>query len=217
MKDYGDSALGMWDGWSRSRAGIPANDPWLERFSADLDAHRDQAFLDLGCGTGADTRWLLDHGYSVLSADYSREALRSIERHLAGSRTAYVDMRKPLPFADGSFGVIVSSMALHYFDEATTLRLVAEIARVLAPGGVLFARVSSVNDVVYGAGSGREVETHYYDHGGYAQRYLTEGDVHRFFSRIGSLEFFEEGMTRPEAFYSRPKMMWTIRAERTAG
>ena len=76
--------------------------------------------------------------------------------------------------------------------------------------------MSSVNDVAYGGGSGREVEERYYDHGGYAQHYLTEGDVRRFFGGIGALDFFEEGMTRPEAFYSRPKMMWTIRAEKAA-
>ena len=212
--DFGDVALGMWDGWSRARAGIPANDPWLVRFVADLDEHRGQPMLDLGCGTGADTLWLLEHGYDVLSADYSREALRSVAENLFGSRTAHVDMRMPLPFADGAFGVIVSSMALHYFDEATTLALMGEVRRILSPGGVLLARVSSVNDVNYGAGSGREVETHYYDHGSYAQRYLTEEDVRRFFGRIGTLDFHEEAMTRPEAYYSRPKVMWTIRAER---
>ena len=217
MRDYGDSALGMWNGWSRSRAGIPANDDWLARFSADLEKRRGRQFLDLGCGTGADTLWLLERGYDVLSADYAREALRSVERNLPGGKTAYVDMREPLPFPDGSFGVVVSSMALHYFDAATTRRLIAEVRRALAPGGVLLARVSSVNDVAYGAGSGREVERRYYDHGSYAQRYLTEGDVRHFFGGIGTLDFFEEGMTRPEAYYSTPKMMWTIRAERTAG
>ena len=212
--DYGDQALGMWEGWSRSRAGIPANDPWLEQFEDDLEARRGEAFLDLGCGTGADTLWLLERGYDVTSADYAREALRSIEQNLLGSRTAYVDMREPLPFASGSFGVIVSSMALHYFDEATTARLMDEIRRVLVSGGVLLARVSSVNDVAYGAGSGREIETRYYDHGGYAQRYLTANDVRRFFSGVGVLDYHEEAMTRPEAYYSRPKVMWTIRAQR---
>ncbi|MDO4798692.1 MAG: class I SAM-dependent methyltransferase [Coriobacteriales bacterium] len=215
MKDYGNGALAMWNGWSRSRAGIPANDPWLEHFEDDLEARRGEVFLDLGCGTGADTLWLLEHGYDVLSADYAREALRSIERNLPGGRTAYVDMRRPLPFADGSFGAVVSSMALHYFDEATTVRLMDEVRRIIAPGGILLARVSNVNDVTYGAGSGREVETRYYDHGSYAQRYLDEGDVRRFFGAVGELEFFEGAMTRPEAYYSRPKMMWTIRAERT--
>lgn len=215
MRDYGNQALGMWNGWSRARAGIPANDPWLECFSADLEERRGQAFLDLGCGTGADTLWLLDHGYDVLSADYAREALRSVEQSLPGSRTAYVDMRRPLPFTDGSFGVVVSSMALHYFDAATTERLMDEVRRILVLGGVLLARVSSTNDVAYGAGGGHEVEPRYYDHGGYAQRYLSANDVRRFFGGFGTLDFFEEGMTRPEAFYATPKMMWTIRAQKT--
>lgn len=212
--DFGDAAIGMWDGWSRARAGIPANDPWLDQFDADLKARCDQPILDLGCGIGADTRWLLERGYGVLSADYSREALRSVDEHLPGSKTAWVDMRRPLPFKADAFGVVVSSMALHYFDEATTHALTDEIQRILMPGGILLARVSSVNDVSYGAGSGREVEPGYFDHGYYAQRYLTEHDVRRFFGRIGSLQFFEDAMTRPEPYYSRPKVMWTIRAEK---
>ncbi|MBQ7649341.1 MAG: methyltransferase domain-containing protein, partial [Victivallales bacterium] len=36
--------------------------------------------LDLGCGIGANTQYLIERGYHVLSADYSREALKSIER-----------------------------------------------------------------------------------------------------------------------------------------
>lgn len=204
----------MWDAWSHARAGIPASDPWLARFTKDLEARSDLPMLDLGCGTGADTLWLHERGYDVLSVDYSSEALRSVDENLPGSRTTWVDMRRPLPFEDETYGVIVSSMALHYFDEATTLAIMDEVRRILMPGGILLVRVSSVNDVNYGAGSGREVEPRYYDHGGYAQRYLTEGDVRHFFGRIGTLDFFEEAMTRPEAYYSRPKMMWTIRSER---
>lgn len=214
--DFGDVALGMWDGWSRARAGIPASDPWLAHFTKDLVARRDLPMLDLGYGTGADTLWLLERGYDVLSVDYSSEALRSVDENLPGSRTTWADMRHPFPFKADAFGVVVSSMALHYFDEATTHALTDEIRRILMPGGILLARVSSVNDVSYGAGSGHEVEPRYYDHGGHAQRYLTEHDVRHFFGRIGSLQFFEDAMTRPEAYYSRPKMMWTIRAEKAS-
>ncbi len=214
MVDHNRKALGMWDGWSRGRAGVPAYDPWLDAYAGDLKAHAGDELLDLGCGIGADTWYLLQRGYDVLSADYSREALRSIEAHLGGSKTAYVDMNERLPFPDGSFGVIVSSMALHYFDEATTCRVMDEIRRVLAPGGVLLARVSSMNDVAYGAGSGRQIEPHFFDHGSYAQRYLTSEDVSRFFGRVGELSFRETAMTRDEAYYSVPKMLWEIRCQK---
>lgn len=86
-----------------------------------------------------------------------------------------------------------------------------EIKRVLTHGGVLLARVSSVNDVAYGAGSGRELEKRFYDHGGYAQRYLNEQDVKDFFGLIGRYTFRENAMVRQDFYYSRPKIMYEVR------
>ena len=85
---------------------------------------------------------------------------------------------------------------------------------IFASGGVLLARMSSEDDIAGRAVSGREVETRYYDHGGLAHRYLTEADEHRFFAVFGITDFFEEVVARPEPYYSRPKMMWAIQAER---
>ena len=212
--DHNKKALPMWEGWSKYRSGVPAYDPWLDAYQNDLDRAKDKQFLDLGCGTGADTQYLTERSYSVLAADYSRSALRSIQKYIPGCETVYVDMNEPLPFRDGQFPVIVADMSLHYFNHRKTVHIMKEIKRILTPGGVLLARVSSVNDVAYGAGSGRELETRFYDHGGYAQRYLNEQDVEDFFGLIGKYSFRETAMTRQDSYYSRPKIMYEIRVEK---
>lgn len=209
--NHNKKALPMWEGWSKYRSGVPAYDTWLDAYQGDLDQAKGRQVLDLGCGTGADTQYLIERGYSVLSADYSRSALQSIRRFIPGSETQYVDMNAPFPFSDEQFPVIVADMSLHYFDRKKTVQLMREIKRVLTHGGVLLARVSSVNDVAYGAGSGRELEKRFYDHGGYAQRYLTEQDVENFFGLIGRYTFRENAMTRQDSYYSRPKIMYEVR------
>ena len=81
-------------------------------------------------------------------------------------------------------------------------------------GGFLLARVSSMNDIYYGAGSDREIQPHFYDHGSYAQRYFDEGDVERFFGIVGRCVYAETAVTRREAYHSHPKMLYQIKAEK---
>lgn len=206
--------LSMWEGWSGTRRGVPVYDPWLDDYKEELERHRDSVILDLGCGTGANTQYLAERGFHVLSADYSREALANVRRFIPGSRTEYVDMNRPLPFADGSFHIIIADISLHYFGESSTVSLMEEIRRILKTEGILLARVSSMNDIYYGAGSGREIQPHFYDHGSYAQRYFDKADVERFFGMIGRCAYAEAAMTRKEAYYSHPKMLYQVKAEK---
>ena len=209
-----EKALSMWESWSRARRGVPVYDPWLDEYQDDLAARQDSTILDLGCGIGANTAYLIERNYRVLWADYSLAALSSIRAYIPKSETTYVDMSRPLPFRDHNFDVIVADISLHYFDTTETVALMKEIRRILKPGGVLLARVSSINDTHYGAGSGRELEPRFYDHGSYAQRYFNEADIDRFFGLIGNYTFQETAMTRKEAYYSLPKMLYQIRVER---
>ena len=212
---WNTKGLPMWEGWSGARRGVPVYDTWLDGYKEELERHRDSVILDLGCGTGANTLYLVERGFQVLSADYSREALANVRRYIPGSRTEYVDMNRTFPFRDESFHIIVADISLHYFAESATVSLMGEIRRALKPGGLLLARVSSMNDTYYGAGSGREIQTHFYDHGSYAQRYFDEGDVERFFGIIGRCTYMETSMTRKEAYYSHPKMLYQVKAEKT--
>ena len=61
--------LPMWEGWSGARKGIPVYDAWLDDYNEELGRHRDSIILDLGCGTGANTQYLAERGFRVLSAD----------------------------------------------------------------------------------------------------------------------------------------------------
>ena len=209
--DHNRKALSMWNGWSRSRHGKPAYDLWLDDYKKDLDRYKYTKFLDLGCGTGADTLYLIERGYKVISADYSKESINNINLNIPGGEGIILDMNERFCFDDNSFCIIIADICLHYFNEVKTIHVMNEIKRILKKDGLLIARVSSINDKYYGSGSGYEIEKRYYDHGSYAQRYFNEEDLYKFFGIIGDLTFIEKPMTRKEAYYSMPKYLYQVR------
>jgi SAM-dependent methyltransferase len=119
------------------------------------------------------------------------------------------DLRDPFPFADASFGTVIASLCLHYFDWRTTVAAVAEIRRCLSPSGTFLCRVNSVNDVLHGAGQGEQIEPGFYrQHAQYAdtKRFFTGEDLDRLFT--GWQELHREEVTIHR--YSQPKVAWEV-------
>jgi ubiquinone/menaquinone biosynthesis C-methylase UbiE len=86
--------------------------------------------LDLGSGTGHYAEWVLAHGaQSAVALDLTAEMLE------AAPRPAVVGDAARLPFAGGSFDLVVAALVLSFVgDRAGALR---EAARVLRAGGAL--------------------------------------------------------------------------------
>ncbi len=92
--------------------------------------------LEVGCGAGILTTWLVDQGAAVTAMDVS-PAMLDLARRSVGGRAELVlaDLSARLPFETGSFDVVVASLVLHYVrDWEAALR---EIRRVLSPNGVV--------------------------------------------------------------------------------
>jgi malonyl-CoA O-methyltransferase len=86
--------------------------------------------LDLACGTGRYSRLLAEHGAAeVTSVDFCLPMLQNI-----GSGRVCADMMN-LPFADDSFDVAVSGLALGHATAVDAWMI--EVARVLRRGGSL--------------------------------------------------------------------------------
>jgi SAM-dependent methyltransferase len=92
--------------------------------------------LDLGCRYGALTRHYLD-GNEIVGVDIDREALKQAAE--LGIEPLWADAGEPLPVPDESFDVVVVGELLEHlpFPERT----VAEVRRVLEPGGRLVGSV----------------------------------------------------------------------------
>jgi SAM-dependent methyltransferase len=92
--------------------------------------------LDLGCRDGALTQAFLD-GNEVIGVDADREALAEAAK--LGIETHWADLDRPLELGDASFDVVVAGELLEHLRDP--LRLVAEIRRLLRPGGTFVASV----------------------------------------------------------------------------
>lgn len=103
--------------------------------------NKDHEILDLGCGIGADTLYLLERGYNVLSCDFSIEALNSISNNILNSKTLYLDMMKKFPIADNKYSLIIVDLSLHYFNNETTIHIMREIKRILKDNGILLSSI----------------------------------------------------------------------------
>jgi SAM-dependent methyltransferase len=104
--------------------------------------------LDLGAGTGKLTATLLDPavapGAEVVAVEPDPAMLAELRQGLPGVR-ALVGSAESIPLPDGSVDAVLAGNALHWFDLAVAG---PEIARVLAPGGVLAGLWNLLDDDV---------------------------------------------------------------------
>jgi ubiquinone/menaquinone biosynthesis C-methylase UbiE len=111
----------------------------LIREAALLPGHR---VLDIGCGTGSLLAELgrLHPEVVAVGLDPDPKALararRKIER-AGGSAQLDRGFADDMPYASGSFDRVFSSLMFHHLGSAEKKDTLAEVARVLAPGGEL--------------------------------------------------------------------------------
>jgi SAM-dependent methyltransferase len=91
--------------------------------------------VDLGSGTGISAELFLREGYAVVGVEPSAPMREASERLLAGYTefTAVDGTAEHTTLKDACCGLVVAAQSFHWFDR-TKAR--AEIARILAPGGV---------------------------------------------------------------------------------
>lgn len=93
--------------------------------------------LDAGCGTGEQALLFAQHGCDVLGIDMVPRAIE-LARAKAAARHVRADFRvhDALRLHElGTFDHILDCGLLHVFEDAERARYVAELARVLRPGG----------------------------------------------------------------------------------
>jgi ubiquinone/menaquinone biosynthesis C-methylase UbiE len=116
-----------------------------ERLLGPAKLQPGESVLDVGCGTGtlalAAKRSVGPSG-SVRGIDAAPEMIERA-RHKARKASAEISfdtaLAESLPFPDGTFDVVTSTVMLHHLPRAIREKGLREMARVLKPGGRLLA------------------------------------------------------------------------------
>jgi len=93
--------------------------------------------LDVGCGTGAHLEAYVDAGATCTGIDASPAMLEQARSRIGDSAELILGDATELPFDDGSFDLIFTSLFLHELEPGIRARVLDEMLRVVDPGGRL--------------------------------------------------------------------------------
>ncbi|WP_435156873.1 class I SAM-dependent methyltransferase [Haladaptatus sp. DFWS20] len=131
------------DGFDEAYAGTP---PWdIGRpQSAVQSVFESRSFegsvLDIGCGTGENSLFLADHGFSVLGIDASPRAIEKARTKaqasdVAGKVRFRVHDALALADLDERFGVVLDCGLFHVFDDDDRRTYVSSLRSAVSPNG----------------------------------------------------------------------------------
>lgn len=112
-----------------------ANSPWHVMAKQHLQDIRDKRVLEIGCGRGGFSKYLLEQGAHLTAADFSSAAIdltRQLLRGVPHCETLVADIQA-IPHPDNYFDVVVSLETLEHVPDPD--KGLAELIRVARPGG----------------------------------------------------------------------------------
>jgi 2-polyprenyl-3-methyl-5-hydroxy-6-metoxy-1,4-benzoquinol methylase len=152
-----------------------------------------RTMLDLGCNWGRWTIAAARTGYRATGIDRGKKSVRAAKRiaEQLGVDVEYAlgDVRQ-LPFPDASFDAVFSYSVLQHLAKDDVPTVVAEIRRVLAPGGIIWIEMPNARGPLnlvrqarrgFSAGTGQEV------------RYWTLPELRATFGAIGVVSIAADG------------------------
>lgn len=167
-------------------------DNWIDEYIDYLPLNC--KVLDLGCGRGEYSKYLIDKGYDVISADISDIALSKVKTF--NKNIIKLDMRDLLPFEDNKFDIVFANLSIHYFNELETKNLINEIHRILKNGGILIGTVNSIDALDFINDHVVEIDKHFYQSYNRQVRLFDEGDIDYYFNNFYKLKVEKRTNTR---------------------
>jgi SAM-dependent methyltransferase len=102
-----------------------------------LGALKHRCVLDVGCGVGLMSRYVGEHFGELHGVDIAPGVVERAAANVPQGKFQLYDGKR-IPFAEQTFDVVFTVCVLHHVPPAQWTSLVAEMARVLKPGGLLY-------------------------------------------------------------------------------
>ena len=137
LKIYNDVAANWWSDeirWVRTLKNlVPGRLKWFDK----LTDWQGKSVLDLGCAGGFMAEALAHKGARVSGIDPAQDAIQAAKHHAKASNldiTYDVGVGEHMPYSDDTFNIVVCVDVLEHVRDLS--QVLAEVARVLKPGGL---------------------------------------------------------------------------------
>ena len=105
---------------------------------AELSTIPFETCLEIGCGTGKNTVWLLEKAKQLLSVDFSEEMLAKAKEKIVPGRVQFeqADITRDWSFRDGRYDLLVFSLVLEHIEDLDFI--FRQVALSLNSGGHIY-------------------------------------------------------------------------------
>jgi SAM-dependent methyltransferase len=221
MRTQTGSAIDSWEKRWGSEAGRA---DWIDAHPAvagllpALKSRGVRRVLDLGCGVGRHAMLLAEAGFAVDAFDGSETGL-AVLRDAAAARGLTLELKRgnadALPYPDGSFDFVLSWNVIYHGTLGDAGARIAEIWRVLKPGGLYQGTMLPTRNSNYGRGRlvapGTFVVDDPDEERAHPHFYCDAATLVALFSGFELLSLSQELQRKPGSWH------WTIVAERLPG
>lgn len=113
--------------------------------SEEFKGKQDLKVLEWGCGPGRVIRWMDQHrhGGQVFGCDYNQDSVTWCATALPEIQFRKNELSPPLPYGDAGMDVVYAWSVFTHLSEAQVRSWIAEITRVLKPGGAFLFSTQS--------------------------------------------------------------------------
>lgn len=130
-----------------------AYDNWADQYDSNMNKTRDleavalretlayipfDTCLEIGCGTGKNTEWLLTKAKEIVAVDLSEEMLNKAKKKIVSDKVIFIpaDINKEWTFATKNFNQIVFSLVLEHIENLDSI--FKNIAATITTGGYVY-------------------------------------------------------------------------------
>jgi demethylmenaquinone methyltransferase/2-methoxy-6-polyprenyl-1,4-benzoquinol methylase len=136
LRDWSYQYQWLYDGFSRLAALSVGGERRFRQLALEgVAIAPETSVLDLCCGSGQATKFLVERSRHVTGLDASPLSLRRAQKNVP--QATYVEaFAEAMPFSENHFDVVHTSVALHEMEPQQLQQILQEVQRVLRPDGV---------------------------------------------------------------------------------
>ena len=94
--------------------------------------------LEIGCGTGKNTEWLIKKADHITAVDLSEEMIGKAKAKIDSDKVSFLlaDITKDWDFTSDKFNLVSFSLVLEHIEDLN--HIFKEVSKVLSPGGFIY-------------------------------------------------------------------------------